>query len=121
MVQLLQAFGAFRGAMTLIGLNLVSKYATNSFKNEMAKSFITEGGSSSAKGDVSKLTASNFELIMMSYFWSWFVKPEKLKNIMETREKMTKELDIGKTFDKLDQINANDLEEQLKAGIYGKN
>lgn len=34
---------------------------------------------------------------------------------------MTKELDIGKTFDKLDQINANDLEEQLKAGVYGRN
>ena len=33
---------------------------------------------------------------------------------------MIKELDIGKTFDKLDQINPNDLEEQLKAGKYSR-
>ena len=83
MVQVLQAFGAFRGAMTLIGLQIVSKFAANSYKNEMAKSFITEGGSDSAKGDVNKQTATTYELIMMTYFWSWFVKPEKLKNIKE--------------------------------------
>lgn len=47
----------------------------------MAKSFITEGGSDSAKGDVNKQTATTYELIMMTYFWSWFVKPDKLKNI----------------------------------------
>lgn len=29
---------------------------------------------------------------------------------------MTKELDMGKTFDKLDQPNVNDLEEKLKSG-----
>ena len=87
----------------------------------MAKSFITEGGSNSAKGDVNKQTATTYELIMMTYFSTWFVKPEKLKNIKEMQEKMTKELDIGKTFDKLDQINPNDLEEQLKAGKYGRN
>ena len=33
---------------------------------------------------------------------------------------MIKELDIGKTFDKLDQINPNDLEKQLKAGKYSR-
>ena len=85
MVQLLQAFGAFRGAMTLIGLSVVGKFADNSYKNEMAKSFVTEGGSSSQKGDVKKLTASTYELIMMTYFSTWFVKPEKLKNIKETQ------------------------------------
>ena len=46
MVQLLQAYGAFRGAMTLIGLSIVASFAANNYQNEMAKSFITEGGSS---------------------------------------------------------------------------
>ena len=31
---------------------------------------------------------------------------------------MSKELDIGKTFDKLDQKNVTDLEEQLKNGAF---
>ena len=31
---------------------------------------------------------------------------------------MTKELDMGKTFDKLDQPNVSDLEEQLKSSAF---
>ena len=33
---------------------------------------------------------------------------------------MSKELDIGKTFDKLDQKNVSDLEEQLNNGAFSK-
>ena len=84
MVQLLQAFGAFRGAMTLIGLSLVGSYSANAFKNEMAKCFISEGGSSSQKGDVNEFTAGPLELFMMTFFCSCFVKSEKLKNMKQT-------------------------------------
>ena len=31
---------------------------------------------------------------------------------------MVKELDIGKTFDKLDQRNVNDLEQELRSGGF---
>lgn len=39
---------------------------------------------------------------MMTYFWAFGVKPEKLQKIRETQKDMGKELNIGKLFDKLD-------------------
>jgi len=96
--------------MTLIGVNLVAKFAMSNYKNELAKCFISEGGSSTPKGDLKDLTAKWYELFMMTYFWSFCVKSSKLKQIRETQQQMAKELDIGKLFDKLDQDNLDDLE-----------
>lgn len=118
MVQLLQAFGAFRGAMTLIGLNLVGGFSANSYKNELAKCFIDEGGSTTPKAGVNDHTARFFELFMITYFWGFGVKKQKITNLQNTQKEMTKELDMGKMFDKLDQINVNELEDKLKTGTF---
>ena len=104
--------------MTLIGLQVVGKFAANNYKNEMAKSFISEGGSKTQKGDVNEFTAKFSELFLMTYFGSCFVKKDKLQKIQKTQAEMTKELDMGKTFDKLDQPNVSDLEEKLKSGTF---
>ena len=96
--------------MTLIGVNLVAKFAMGNYKNELAKCFITEGGSSTQKGDIKDLTAKWYELFMMTYFWAFCVNSSRLKKIREMQSQMAKELDIGKLFDKLDQENLDEFE-----------
>ena len=55
---------------------------------------------------------------MMTYFWGLGVKSAKLRNMKKTLTEMQKELDIGKTFDKLDQKNVDQLENELKSGTF---
>ena len=81
MVGLVQAFGSFRGALTIISMQFVSKFAQNNYKNELAKCYISEGGSDTPKGDVNECTAKFYELFMITYFWSCCVKKKKLDMI----------------------------------------
>jgi hypothetical protein len=66
MVGLLQAFGAFRGAMTLVGTQFVAGLSANNFKNEMAKTF--------KRGNENVATGTFKDVLMMTYLWACCLK-----------------------------------------------
>lgn len=82
MVGLLQNFGAFRGAMTLVGTQFVAKLSSTNFKNEMAKTF--------ARGDKNVAVGSFKEVLMMTFMWSCCLKRNpRVKELQATHKKFS--------------------------------
>lgn len=100
MVGLLQAFGAFRGAMTLVGTQFVGAYSATNFKNEMSRTF--------ARGNKNVAVGNFMEVIMMTYLWGCCLKQSsRFKNLQASQAKVSKTLDIRKLFDEYDELEAS--------------
>lgn len=85
---MLQAFGAFRGAMTIMAMNVVGQYAAIYSKNEALKHFIEaapDGSEAKTKG----VAATTKEVFMLAYLCSCCLKGKKFKKIASSQKMMS--------------------------------